>query len=587
MKKSVKLEDITEVEKMRHTLSHVLAQAVLTLYPKTKLGIGPAIENGFYYDFEFSKPITEEILPKIEDEMRKIIKNNLKLKQEFKKRKEVIKYFEEKEQKYKLDLIKNIPDPKFSLYSSGDKDFVDLCRGPHLRSTGQIKAFKLTKIAGAYWKGDEKNPMLTRIYGIGFESKKELEKYEEMLEEAQKRDHRKLGKTLDLFSFHEEGPGFVFWHPRGLKLRNKLIEYWKEIHEREGYTEIKTPTLLTLETWKRSGHTETFLDKMYLVKTNDSEDFNYAIKPMNCDGGMLIYKSQQVSYKNLPMKVGELGTVHRFESSGEVHGLMRVRELTQDDAHIYCTEEQIKKELYSVIKLALEIYDFFNLELSHIELSTRPENSIGSNEIWQKAESTMKEVLEEEKIKYQINEGDGAFYGPKYDFHLKDSMGRTWQCATIQLDFAQPENFDLTYITETGEKKRPVMIHRTIYGSLERFLGIILENYAGKLPLWLAPEQITIVPIAERHLKYAQEIKEKLVGKGFKCTINYENETMQSRIRESELMKIPYIIVVGDKEEETQTVSIRPAGKKELGIMKIEELLKILKEELSSRKNNI
>jgi threonyl-tRNA synthetase len=583
MNNKIKKSDVSEVEKMRHTLSHVLAQAVLNLFPKTKLGIGPAIENGFYYDFEFSETITDEVLPKIEKEMKQLIKNNLPIKQEFKTRGETIKYFKEKKQTYKLDLIKEIPDEKFSFYISGENNFVDLCRGPHLNTTGEVKAFKLTKIAGAYWKGDEKNPMLTRIYGIGFENEKELKKYEEMMEEAAKRDHRKLGKNLDLFSFHEEGPGFVFWHPRGLKLREKLIEYWREVHEREEYEEIKTPTLLSMCAWDRSGHTDTFLEKMFLAKTHDDEEMCYALKPMNCDGGMLIFKSKQVSYKDLPIKMGEMGTVYRYESSGEIHGLMRAREFTQDDAHIYCTKDQIKDEFKKVIRLALEMYDTFGLELSHIEFSTRPEKSIGSDEIWQQAENTIQETIEEEKTNFQVNEGDGAFYGPKLDFHLKDAIGRTWQCATIQLDFAQPDNFDLNYINENGEKVRPVMIHRTVYGSLERFLAVLLEHYAGKLPLWLAPDQIAIVPIAERHLEYANTISNKLKEKGFSCRVNYENDTMQSRIRESELMKIPYILVVGDKEEETQTVSIRPAGKKELGIMKIEELLKILKEELASK----
>ncbi len=577
-----KKEEISQVEKMRHTLSHVLAQAVLNLYPKAKLGIGPAIENGFYYDFEFPKPVNEDILPKIEKKMKRIVKENVPLKQEDRNRENAIKYYKKRNQTYKLDLIENIPDKKFSFYISGKNDFVDLCRGPHLESTGKIKAFKLTKIAGAYWKGDEKNEMLTRIYGVGFESEKELKEYEKMLEEAAKRDHRKLGKNLDLFSFHEEGPGFVFWHPRGLKLRDNLIKYWREIHDREEYVEIKTPALLSLPTWERSGHTETFIDRMYLVKLHDEEEISYALKPMNCDGGMLVFKSKQRSYKDLPLRMGELGTVYRYESSGEVHGLMRVRELTQDDAHIYCTPEQIKEELKKVIRLALEMYNKFGLQLSHIEFSTRPEKSIGSDEIWKKAETTMKQTIEEEQVKYEINEGDGAFYGPKLDFHLKDSVGRTWQCATIQLDFAQPENFDLNYVNDQGEKVRPVMIHRTIYGSLERFLGILLEHYAGKLPLWLAPDQISIVPIAERHMEYAKGVQSKLKEKGFSCIINYENDTMQSRIRESELMKIPYILVVGDKEEETQTVSIRPAGQKELGIMKLEELLKILKEELVS-----
>jgi threonyl-tRNA synthetase len=584
MQERRKLEDITKIEKIRHTLSHILAHAVLNLYPDTKLGIGPAIENGYYYDFDFKKPISEDILPKIEEEMKNIIDKNLPLMKIMKSREEAIKFFEDSGQIYKLDLINNIPEENFSFYATGDNEFIDLCRGPHIESTGGIKAFKLTKIAGAYWKGDEKNKMLTRIYGVAFESKKELREYENMIEEAMKRDHRKLGKSLDLFSFHEEGPGFVFWHPRGLKTREKLIEYWREVHKGEGYEEVRTPAMLTIDSWRRSGHLDSYIDKIYFAKTHDSEEMNYAIKPMNCNGGILIYKTSQKSYRDLPIRMGELGTVYRYEGSGEIHGLMRVRELTQDDAHIYCREDQIKQELKNVISLCLRMYKTFDLEIEHIELSTRPDKSIGSDEAWEKAESTMKEVLKEEKIDFLINEGDGAFYGPKFDFHLKDCIGRTWQCATIQLDFAQPENFDLTYVNEEGEKIRPVMIHRTIYGSIERFLGIILENYAGKLPLWLAPDQISIVPIAERHLEYAEELKNKLRDSGFTTVIMYDNDTMQSRIRESEIQKIPYILVVGDKEEETQTVSVRPVGKKELGIMKLEEFTKLLKEELNEKK---
>ena len=580
MKETRKKNDITEIEKIRHSLSHILAQAVLNLYPNTKLGIGPAIENGYYYDFEFAEPVTEDILPQIEEEMRKIIDKDLSFKQINKSREETIEFLKEQQQTYKLDLIEDIPDEKFSFYLTGDNEFIDLCRGPHIESTGKVNAFKLTQIAGAYWKGNSENKMLTRIYGLAFQSKKELKNYQKMMEEAAKRDHRKLGKDLDLFSFHEDGPGFVFWHDRGFKVRNQLIEYWRKLHRREGYEEIKTPTMLSIDIWKKSGHIDTFLDKMFLATPYGADKMEYAIKPMNCDGGMLVYKTQQKSYRDLPIKMGEIGTVHRYEGSGELHGLMRVREATQDDAHIYCRESQIKEELMGVMKLCNEIYESFDLEINHIELSTRPEKSIGSDEIWGKAESTMKEVLKEEKIDYDINEGDGAFYGPKFDFHLKDCIGRTWQCSTIQLDFAQPENFDLTYINEQGEKERPVMIHRTIYGSLERFMGIIIENYAGKFPLWLAPEQISIIPIAERHLEYAEEIVKKLRKKGMNTIMNYEDETMQSRIRDSEIMKIPYALVVGDKEEETQTVSVRPVGQKELGIMKLEEFIKILKEEI-------
>lgn len=573
------------LETMRHSASHVLAQAVLKVFPKAKLGIGPAIDNGFYYDFELPRSLKEEDLAEIEKEMKKIIKADLPFNQIFMDREEAKEYLEESGQKYKLDLLNDIPDKKLSFFVTGEKDFKDLCRGPHVESTGDIGVVKLDRIAGAYWRGDENEPMLQRIYGYAFEDKKALKEFLELQEKLKKYDHRELGKQMDLFSFHEESPGNAFWHPKGLALINKLIEYWREVHYKKGYTEVRTPVLLTKETWERSGHMKNYSDKIYLAKTADADKYNYAVKPMNCNGGMLIYNNTQHSYKELPIRMGEIGVVNRYESSGETHGLLRVREFTQDDAHIFCTPEQVKDEIKDLIHLFLDFYETFDLDIDHIELSTRPEKSIGSDEVWESAETIMKDVLKEEKIDHQINEGDGAFYGPKFDFHLSDCMGRTWQCGTIQLDFAQPENFDLEYIDEDGEKKRPIMLHRVVYGSIERFLGILIENYGGSFPLWLAPEQMRIIPISDKHIDYADEVCAKLKGEGFKANVDGRSETMQSRIRDAELEKVPYVLVVGDKEKDNDTVSVRPNGQKDQGMIDLEEYIKIMKKERKEKQN--
>ena len=578
------MKENLNLETLRHSTSHVLAAAAQKLYPGVKFGIGPAIENGFYYDFEFSQPISDTDLTKIEKEMKKIIAAKLPF-----VRKEVsVGEAEEifKNQAYKLELINDLAtnnDLRITIYELSG--FVDLCKGPHIKDTSGIKAFKLTHLAGAYWKGSEKNQMLTRIYGTAFENKKELDEYLKLQEESKKRDHRKIGKELDLFSFHPEAPGDVFWHPKGYTIMKELYKYWREIHEREGYVEVRTPELLTRETWDQSGHTTFFIEKMYKVITPDAKEWDMAVKPMNCDGGMLIYKNQPRSYKEFPLKMGELGVVHRFESSGETHGLMRVREFTQDDAHIYCTPNQVKDGLKKVIELCFEIYETYGLEVDHIELSTRPENSIGSDEIWEKAETIMREVLKEGKVAHQINEGDGAFYGPKFDFHLKDSVGRTWQCGTIQLDFAQPENFDLTYITPEGTKERPVMIHRTIYGSLERFLGILIEHYAGKFPVWLSPVQVVIIPISERHLDYAQKIVGdlRLTVNDLRVSLDDRDETMQAKIRDAQLQKIPYMLVVGDRERESNEVSVRLRSGEDLKAMSVEKFVERISKVLNSK----
>ncbi|MDD3661961.1 MAG: threonine--tRNA ligase [Candidatus Dojkabacteria bacterium] len=580
---TVHKEKNEDLEPMRHSASHVLAQAVLKMFPQAKLGIGPAIDNGFYYDFELPRPLREDDLAEIEKEMKRIQKKNLPLHREMMPRDEAITMFKDSGQTYKLDLLEDIPDDPVSVYVTGDDDFSDLCRGPHMEHTGQTGSFKLDRIAGAYWRGDENKPMLQRIYGLSFPTQQELDEYLAYREKLKLIDHRKLGKDMDLFSFHEESPGNVFWHPKGMRIMTKLMSYWRELHLRNGYVEVRTPVLLTTDTWKRSGHLTTFREKMYMVQTIDADAFNYAVKPMNCDGGMLIYKSTQHSYRDLPLRMGEMGVVHRYESSGETHGLFRVREFTQDDAHIFCTEAQIKDELKGVINLCLEFYKTFGLSVHHIELSTRPEKSVGSDEAWEKAEDIMRQVLTEVKIEYQINEGDGAFYGPKFDFHLEDSVGRTWQCGTIQLDFAQPENFELEYIDEKGEKQRPIMIHRVLYGSIERFVGILLENYGGILPLWISPEPVRIIPIADRHTVYARDVETRLKKAGVAVTVDTRGETMQARIRDAELQKVPYVLVVGDKEQENDTISVRPHGKKDTGMVGVPDFIKMVKKEIKSK----
>ncbi|MFW6110338.1 MAG: threonine--tRNA ligase [Patescibacteria group bacterium] len=581
------------LEIMRHSAAHVLAAAVQKLYPAAKFAIGPAIEKGFYYDFDFPKPVSEEELPKIEQEMKKIKKETVPFEKEeipIEKARDIFS-----DQPYKLELINQlkkeeelIDSDKVTIYKTGD--FVDLCRGPHVEDTSQIGAFKLHKIAGAYWRGDENNPMLTRIYGIAFETQEELQEHLEMLRKAEERDHRKIGQEMDLFSFHPQAaPGDAFWHPKGYTIIKELIRYWRDVHRRENYVEVRTPEILTKKIWEQSGHTTSFLEKMYKISTQDDKVWDMAVKPMNCDGGILIYKNKNHSYRDLPLRMGELGVVHRYEGSGELHGILRPREFTQDDAHIYCTPEQVKEELKKIIELCFEVYETCGLELDHLELSTRPENSIGSDKIWEKAEQTMKVTLEESKIKHKINAGDGAFYGPKIDFHLKDSLGRTWQCATIQLDFAQPENFELEYVDENGERKRPVMIHRTIYGSLERFTGILMENYAGNFPLWLAPIQAIIIPISENQINYAQEVKEKLLEiknptEKFRVKIDQTNQTLEKKIRNAETQRVPYMLIVGSREEGVgNEVSVRIRDGGDLGTMKIENLINKLQEKITNK----
>ena len=565
-----------DLETLRHSTSHILAAAVKNLYPEVKFGIGPAIENGFYYDFGGLK-ISDDDLPQIEKEMQKIISTKLPF-----VRKEISvgegrNLF--KDQKYKLELINELAadnNLRFTIYELNG--FVDLCKGPHVKNTSAIKTFKLTHIAGAYWKGDEKNPMLTRIYGTAFLTQKELNHYLWQQEEAKKRDHRKIGKELKLFSFHDEAAGEAFFHPKGWIVFNILVDFWREVHQKNGYQEIRTPVLLNAELWKRSGHYQ----MKYPMYYTEIEGIEWGIKPMNCPGGMLIYNEEIHSYKELPLRVGELGLVHRHELSGVLHGLMRVREFTQDDAHIYCTPEQLKDELKNIIKLCDEIYSVFGLPY-HIEFSTRPEKSVGTDEAWQLSEKLMQEVLNEEKIDFKLNPGDGAFYGPKFDFHLEDSLGRTWQCGTIQVDFNLPERFDLTYIDEEGQKKRPVMIHRTIYGSLERFIGILTEHFAGAFPVWLSPVQVVVIPIAERHTGYAKKIELRMRNEGIRVEVDERDETMQAKIRDAQLQKVPYMLIVGDKEEKAKTVSERGRFGKDYGQIKIEEFIANIKKEIEDK----
>jgi threonyl-tRNA synthetase len=588
IKKMVKAKKVRKkeenLEKMRHSAAHVLAMAVLELFPKAKLAIGPAIENGFYYDFDLPRKITEEDLAKIEEEMAKIVKKKIPFKKGSLPKKEAEKFYQDNP--YKKELIREIGEEELSFYKTGD--FLDLCQGPHIADTGQVGAFKLTHIAGAYWRGSEENPMHTRIYGVAFKTKKELDRYLHLLEEAKARDHRRVGKDLELFSFHPEAPGDIFWHPNGVTILRELYRYWRDIHQREGYVEVRTPEILTKRVWEKSGHTKFFLDKMYKVTTPDARQWNMALKPMNCDGGVLIYKARQRSYKEFPLRVGELGVVHRYESSGEIHGILRPREFTQDDAHVYCTPEQVKEELKRIIDLCFEVYKTFGLELDHLELSTRPKESIGSDKIWSEAEKIMREVLKEKKAPHQINEGEGAFYGPKFDFHLRDSLGRSWQCSTIQLDFAQPENFDLHYISRECQKERPVMIHRVLYGSVERFLGIVMEENGGHFPLWIAPVQAVVIPISKKQNPYARKIAKKLMevknATGpFRVEVDEGEATMQKKICNAQLKKVPYMVVVGEKEQKKNLISIRLRDGKDLGEIKIEAFSKKIEQKIREK----
>ena len=570
------------LEVLRHSTAHLMAQAISHIWKDAKFAIGPAIKNGFYYDIDFEGAvIAPEDLEKIEAEMAKIVKEDLPIVREEMSRLAAIEFFKQRGDNYKVEILSELDAETVSLYRQGD--YIDLCRGPHMSSTGKLKVFKLTSIAGAYWRGDTKNKMLTRIYGTAFEKKAELDEYLLRLEEAKRRDHRKLGKELDLFDIMDEGPGFPFFFPKGMILRNLLEDYWREEHAKAGYQEIKTPIILNQDLWHRSGHWDHYKDNMYVVKIDEND---FAIKPMNCPGGMLAFKRKQHSYRDLPERMAELGLVHRHELSGALHGLMRVRCFTQDDAHIFMTPEQIEGEIEGVVRLIDSFYKVFGFKYN-LELSTRPENSMGTDEQWEMATNALKNALDKLGKSYEINEGDGAFYGPKIDFHLEDSIGRTWQCGTIQLDFQMPERFDLTYVGQDGEKHRPVMIHRVVFGSIERFIAILTEHYAGAFPLWLAPVQVKIVPISENQSKYAHQVCKKLVAKGIRAEVDDRNEKMNYRIREAQLQKIPYMLVLGEKEKESKSVAVRNRKKGDLGVMSYSDFAKKLLAEIASKSDDM
>ena len=562
-----------------HTTSHIMAQAIKRLYPEIKLAIGPSIDNGFYYDFDTEKPFSEEDLIKIEDEMKKIIKEDLPLERFELPRKEAIKFMEEKGEPYKVELINDLPeDAIISFYKQGE--FTDLCAGPHVAKTGNIKAVKLLTSSGAYWRGNEKNKMLQRIYGISYPKASQLEEYLNMLEEAKKRDHKKLGKELELFMIIGEGPGFPFFLPKGMVLRNVLEDYWRKIHTLNGYQEVKTPVMLNEELWHRSGHWDHYKDNMYTTKI-DEQDF--ALKPMNCPGGMLVYKSKMHSYKDLPIRMGELGLVHRHEKSGQLNGLFRVRCFTQDDAHIFCLPEQIESEIIDLMHLINQVYSLFGFTYT-VELSTRPEDSMGSDEDWTTAENALRKALEHENMEYVVNEGDGAFYGPKIDFHIKDSLGRDWQCGTIQLDFQMPERFDLNYIGQDGEKHRPVMLHRVVFGSIERFIGVLIEHYAGAFPTWLAPVQVKILTISDKQKEYADELVKQFMKEGIRAELDDREEKIGYKIREAQLQKIPYMLIIGEKEVEANAVGVRARKEGDIGQMPVKEFISKIKEEIEEKK---
>jgi threonyl-tRNA synthetase len=568
---------------LRHTAAHILAQAVKRLYPEAKLAIGPAIENGFYYDIDSDVTFTPDMLAEIEKEMAKIVKEDLPIERFELPRAEAIEYMKKAGEPYKVELIMDLPeDAVISFYKQGE--FVDLCAGPHIPSTGKVKAFKLQSLAGAYWRGDEKNKMLQRIYGTAFTKKSELEEYLHMIEEAKRRDHRKLGKELDLFTMHEEGPGFPFFHPKGMVLRNILENFWKQKHTEADYDEIRTPLILNEDLWHQSGHWDHYKENMYFTTIDDSA---YAIKPMNCPGSIIVYKNAMHSYKDLPLRYAELGIVHRHELSGALHGLMRVRCFTQDDAHIFVAEdsESIKDELIKVIKLIQDIYAVFEFDY-FVELSTRPEDSMGTAQQWETATNGLIDALDAVGMNYRVNEGDGAFYGPKIDFHLRDSLGRTWQCGTIQLDFQMPDRFDLSYIGPDGEKHRPVMIHRTAFGSVERFIGILIEHYAGAFPTWLAPVQVKIMNITDNQRPYVNEIKDKLRAAGLRAEVDLRNEKIGYKIREAQMQKIPYMLVIGDKEMNEGIVAVRSRKDGDIGTMQLDDFLAKVKEENDKKTNN-
>ena len=574
----VTLKDKEGLQVYRHTCAHVLAQALKTVYPTCKLAIGPVIENGFYYDVDFVTPISQEDLAKIESEMQKIIKGNAPVERFELPREEAIALMEGYSEDYKVELIRDLPAGEtISFYKQGN--FTDLCRGPHLPSTGKIKAFRLTGIAGAYWRGDEHNKMLTRIYGTAFAKKDEMEAYFTMLEEAKKRDHTKLGRELKLFAMMNEGKGLPFFLPNGMILKNELINYWRNLHIREGYVEVNTPIMLNRSLWETSGHWFHYRDNMYTTKV-DEEDF--AIKPMNCPGGILVYKNEPHSYKDLPIRMGELGLVHRHEKSGQLHGLFRVRCFTQDDAHIFMTPEQIKDEIKGVVRMINEVYTLFGFKY-HVELSTRPENSMGSDEDWNTATDALKSALDDLGLNYVVNEGDGAFYGPKIDFHLEDSIGRTWQCGTIQLDFQLPQRFEMEYVGEDGGKHRPIMVHRVVFGSIERFIGILIEHFAGKFPVWLSPTQVKILPITDRQLAYAKEIEDKMKAVGIRVKVDDRSEKIGYKIREAQMEKVPYMLVLGDKETEAGQVAVRRRDKGDMGAMGVDEFIATVANDIAEK----
>ena len=576
------LKDAEGLAVLRHSTAHLMAQAISRIWSKAKFAIGPSVANGFYYDVDFEGDvIAPEDLEKIEAEMAKIVKEDLPIVREEMSRTDAIEFFRARGDGYKVEILSELDADTVSLYRQGE--YVDLCRGPHMTSTGKLKVFKLTSIAGAYWRGDTKNKMLTRIYGTAFEKKAELDEYLLRLEEAKKRDHRKLGRELDLFDIFDEGPGFPFFFPKGMVLRNALEDFWRQEHTRAGYQEVKTPMILNQELWHRSGHWDHYKDNMYVVKIDDAD---YAIKPMNCPGGMLVYKRKPHSYRDLPERIAELGLVHRHELSGALHGLMRVRCFTQDDAHIFMTPDQIESEIEGVVRLIDRFYKVFGFKYK-LELSTRPDDSMGTDEQWEAATNALKRALEVLGKEYEVNEGDGAFYGPKIDFHLEDSLGRTWQCGTIQLDFQMPERFDLTYVGQDGEKHRPVMIHRVVFGSIERFIAILTEHYAGAFPLWLAPVQVMIVPISENQSEYAHEVCDKLVSLGIRAEVDDRNEKMGYRIREAQLQKIPYMLVLGEKEKESGSVAVRNRKKGDLGVMSFEQLADKLQREIAEKSSDM
>jgi threonyl-tRNA synthetase len=571
-------EGDSECNAFRHTSSHILAQAVKRIFPEAKLGIGPPIDYGFYYDFDLEHRFTEDDLKAIEKEMRRIVKSNIPLEKFELPREDAIKLMEEMNEPYKVELINDLPDDAVISFYKQD-DFTDLCAGPHKGSTAAVKALKLMSVAGAYWRGNEKNKMLQRIYGTSFPKKQMLDEYINMLDEAKKRDHRKIGKEMDLFSIMEEGPGFPFFFPNGMIIRNELEAFWRTAHMERGYEEIRTPLILSEELWHNSGHWDHYQNNMYYTKIDEG---NYAIKPMNCPGAMLAYKRKMYSYRDFPMRMGELGQVHRHELSGALHGLMRVRTFTQDDAHIFTLPEQMKGEIIAVIDFIDYVYKLFGFKY-HVELSTKPENSMGSVDDWERATNALKEALDEKGMEYIINEGDGAFYGPKIDFHLEDSIGRTWQCGTVQLDFQMPQRFDLTYVGSDGEKHRPIMIHRVIFGSIERFIGIITEHFAGRFPLWLAPVQIKLLTVTERFNDYAYSLEERFKKEGFRVKVDGRNEKIGYKIREARNQRDSYLLIIGEREEQAGKVSVRSSKEGELGEMTVEELTAKLREEIDTK----